>query len=301
MIDQHTTKTNNQLGSIVATISIVLLSYITIGQLPLLIAIKLNASKLDVFSAPSLQDYANVFGKNSLLLYLLIPFFVAFSALLVCIKLIHKKSILSYFTARTKFDVKRFFHAFFIWGSLLLLFILLTLSFKNQLSWHFKFESFIPLVIISLLLIPVQTSFEEFFFRGYLYKILKGSIKKNWLIVVFTGTIFGLMHGANPEVEVLGFGILIYYILTGVFLGLLRLMDDGLELSMGYHAINNLFAAVIVSNEWQAFQTDAMFIDHSKPTFGWDAILTICCIQPLLLIYFSKKYSWTNWKEKLSQ
>jgi hypothetical protein len=77
-------------------------------------------------------------------------------------------------------------------------------------------------------------------------------------------------------------------------------MDDGLELSMGYHAINNLFAAIVVSNEWQVFQTDALFIDHAKPSFGWDAILTISCLQPLLLIYFAKKYRWTNWKAKLS-
>jgi membrane protease YdiL (CAAX protease family) len=161
-------------------------------------------------------------------------------------------------------------------------------------------ESLFPLFVIALIFIPIQTSFEEFFFRGYLFKLVKKPIQKSWLIVVFTGVIFGLMHGANPEIEVLGYGVLIYYIVTGIFLGLLRLMDDGLELSMGYHAINNLFAAIVVSNEWQAFQTDALFIDQAKPSFVWDAILTICCLQPLLLIYFAKKYRWTNWKAKLS-
>jgi uncharacterized protein len=92
---------------------------------------------------------------------------------------------------------------------------------------------------------------------------------------------------------------LIYYIGTGLFLGLLTLMDDGLELSMGYHAVNNIFAALILTNDWQAFQTDALYIDHSAPTFGWDSLLTIILVQPLLLLIFSKIYKWKNWKEKL--
>jgi hypothetical protein len=78
----------------------------------------------------------------------------------------------------------------------------------------------------------------------------------------------------------------------------MALMDDGLELSMGYHAINNIFASLILTNEWQAFQTDALFMDHAKPTFGWDALLTIILIQPLLLFVFAKIYKWKNWKGK---
>lgn len=47
----------------------------------------------------------------------------------------------------------------------------------------------------------------------------------------------------------------------------MALMDDGLELSMGYHAINNIFAALILTNEWQAFQTDALFYGSCKTNF----------------------------------
>ena len=300
MIEQAKPASGNQLASNVLTISIVLLAYMVIGQLPLMLAIRFSDAEIVSLGESSLQVYAQVFGKNTLLFYLLVPFLTAFIALVVCIKYIHKKSIRSFFTERKKFDVKRFFHAFFVWGAVLTLFFSVSLFSSSDLTWNFNRESFFPLLVIAVIFIPIQTSFEEFFFRGYLFKLVKKPIQKSWLIVVFTGVIFGLMHGANPEIEILGYGILIYYIVTGIFLGLLRLMDDGLELSMGYHAINNLFAAIVVSNEWQAFQTDALFIDHAKPSFGWDAILTICCLQPLLLIYFAKKYRWTNWKAKLS-
>lgn len=290
----------NEIARIVLTIAIVFLTYIVLGQLPLMLAVRFSDAEVVTIGESSLQVYAQVFGKNTLLFYLLVPFLTAFIALVVCIKYIHKKSIRSYFTERKKFDVKRFFHAFLVWGIVLTGFLIVSLYTSSELTWNFDIQLFLHLLIIAVFFIPIQTSFEEFFFRGYLFNIIKTPIKKSWLIVLFTGVIFGLMHGANPEIEVLGYGILVYYILTGIFLGFLRLMDDGLELSMGYHAINNLFAALIISNEWQAFQTDALFIDHAKPTFGWDALLTICCFQPLLLLYFAKKYKWSNWKDKLS-
>jgi membrane protease YdiL (CAAX protease family) len=178
-------------------------------------------------------------------------------------------------------------------------FLALTIYTSDQITWNLKAETFLPLLLISLFLVPLQTTCEEVLFRGYLFQGFGSIFKKGWFAVLITGLLFGLMHGANPEVEKLGYGILVYYIGTGLFLGILTLMDDGIELSMGYHAVNNVFATLIITNEWQAFQTDALFMDHSKPTFGWDSLLTIFLIQPLLLLLFSKLYAWKNWKGKL--
>jgi hypothetical protein len=77
----------------------------------------------------------------------------------------------------------------------------------------------------------------------------------------------------------------------------MTIMDDGMELSMGYHAANNVFTALMITNNWQAFQTDAVFIDTSAPTFGLDSIVTLIIIQPLLLLFLSKIYKWKNWKQ----
>ena len=48
----------------------------------------------------------------------------------------------------------------------------------------------------------------------------------------------------------------------------------------------------MITNNWQAFQTDAVFIDTSAPTFGLDSIVTLIIIQPLLLLFLSKIYKW---------
>ena len=59
---------------------------------------------------------------------------------------------------------------------------------------------------------------------------------------------------------------MIYYIGTGLFLGIVTLMDEGLELALGFHAANNLFTALLVTADWTAFKTYSIFKDMSDPT-----------------------------------
>ena len=108
------------------------------------------------------------------------------------------------------------------------------------------------------------------------------------------------MHLGNPEVEKLGYGIMVYYIGTGFFLGIITLMDEGLELALGFHAANNLFGALLVTADWQAFSVESLYRDVSQPVLGWDVLVPIFVVFPILLIVFSKKYGWTNWKDKLT-
>jgi hypothetical protein len=115
-----------------------------------------------------------------------------------------------------------------------------------------------------------------------------------------TSLIFGSLHVFNPEVLKMGYVIMIYYIGTGLFLGVLTLMDEGMELSLGFHAANNLIGALLITSDWSVFQTHSIFKDMSEPSAGFDVILPIVVIYPILLLIFSKKYGWKNWKEKLT-
>lgn len=284
---QNANKGTNLFSTYIFTIVLVIIAYI-IGQIPL--AMALHSQGID-----SIADYL---GENKLLVYLIIPFIFSLVVIVLSVKYLHKRPILSVFTIRETFDWKRFFSAFFIWGFILGTFVFLGAMFSDQISWNFNADTFFPLLLISLFLIPLQSSCEEVLFRGYLFQGFGRIYKKGWISVLITGVLFGLLHSANPEVEALGYGVMVYYIVTGLFLGIITLMDDGIELSMGYHAVNNIFAALIITNEWQAFQTDAILIDHSKPIFGWDSLLTILIVQPLMILIFSKIYRWKNWKEK---
>lgn len=94
--------------------------------------------------------------------------------------------------------------------------------------------------------------------------------------------------------------IMIYYIGTGLFLGVITLMDEGMELALGFHAANNLIGALLVTSDWSVFQTNSIFKDMSQPSAGFDVILPVVVVYPILLFIYSKKYNWTNWKERLT-
>tara|TARA_B110000285_G_scaffold152780_1_gene170623 strand:+ start:1674 stop:2561 length:888 start_codon:yes stop_codon:yes gene_type:complete len=229
----------------------------------------------------------------------LLPFSFFLIGLVLGLKVIQKRKILTLFTARESFDWKRFFLSFILWGCILLISLTLAHFGGIDFEYNFNLSAFIPLLIVSLSLLFLQITAEEVFFRGFLLQSLNRIIPIGIIPILLSGTLFGLMHLGNPEVAKLGYGILAYYIGTGIFFGVLTRMDDGLELSMGYHFMNNFFAAVILTNDWQAFHTDAILIDHAEPTLGFEIFLTILFLQPLLLLIFSRVYKWTNWKERI--
>ncbi len=288
----------NKITQYLFTILIIIAGFITIGQLPYFLLIFYNQNDSSELLVSNDQLISNV-GLNTFFTILLFPFLVGFFTIAIGIKYIHKRSFLSLITSRTRFDFKRFFLSFSVWGIVSVLFLIIMMMAGSKIEFEFNFMKFLILFLISLTLLPIQTFFEEIFFRGYLFQGTYLIFKKGWIVVLFTGILFGMLHGANPEVEKIGKFLLIYYIESGIFLGLLALFDEGLELSLGYHTVNNIFAALILTNDWQAFHTDALFIDRTPPSFGIENILTLVVFQPVLLLIFAKKYQWKNWKEKL--
>lgn len=221
--------------------------------------------------------------------------------LLFWVKFIHGQSITSLTTSRKKIDWKRIFFSFSVWGiftatTTLILFLLAPESFV----FNFDPVKFFPFLLLAILLIPLQTSFEEYFFRGYLMQGIGVITKSKIIPLIITSFSFGLMHIANPEVGKLGMIIMVYYIGTGFFLGIITLMDEGLELALGFHAANNLIGALLVTADWTAFQTHSILKDVSEPSAGFDVLFPVLVIFPILLLTFGKKYKWTNWKDKLT-
>lgn len=237
--------------------------------------------------------------KNTVLILMLIPFITAFIHLLLAIRYFHRQPLRSIFTMRDKLDLKRFFFAFTVWGAILGSFLTYDVFNSQDLQWNLNWEKFLPLLMISLFIIPIQTTFEEVLFRGLIFQGLGRYFKPALFPIIISAVLFGALHGANPEVYALGYGVLVYYVVTGLFFAIVTHMDDGLELSMGYHAVNNIFGTLILTNNWQSLQTEAMFVDTSAPSFDWISIITLILIQPLLILLFAKVYKWKNWKQKL--
>ncbi|NQY30310.1 MAG: CPBP family intramembrane metalloprotease [Flavobacteriaceae bacterium] len=273
-----------------------------IGAIPFGIAVIMKSIKDEGdFNMSSLDDIYTLFESNTTLALMLIPFAVGMVILFFWMKYIHKQSFVSLTTARKKIDFKRVFFAFGLWATVVIAMTLIDyqLSPENY-QWNFDLQKFSILLAIAIVLVPIQTSFEEYIFRGYLMQGIGAAAKNKWVPLVVTSLIFGLMHIANPEVEKIGYIIMVYYIGTGFFLGIITLMDEGMELALGFHAANNLVTALLVTANWTAFQTNSILKDMSEPAAGYDVLVPVLVIFPILLFIFSKKYQWNNWTEKLT-
>lgn len=237
-----------------------------IGSLPLL--------GYMVWQDPEILKTGNISAATSTnagLALTLLSFVVGFFAIFFCVKFIHRKKSTDIVTARKRVDWGRVFFGAAIWGVLSLTTLAVPFLFGDTSDIVFQFDplNFFILVVISLLLFPFQTSFEELLFRGYLMQWSALLFRYRWAAVVVTGVLFGLLHGANPEVEEFGVWIALpQYILMGLILGFVAVKDDGMELSLGLHVSNNILAAIMFTSDSSTLQTHALFKDL-HPTASW--------------------------------
>lgn len=282
---------------------LVVIFAVVIGQIPFTVAVFYKAfeSGENIFGMDETQ-MMGMLESNLNLFLMLLSFAAGLVGVFFVVRTLHKQTITSLTTARQKIDWGRILFAFLLWGILSSSFVIADYYMNPEnYQWNFKMAPFLILLLISVVFIPLQTSFEEYLFRGYLMQGIGVISKTRWLPLAITSLIFGLLHIANPEVEKMGYIIMIYYIGTGLFLGIMTLMDDGMELALGFHAANNLFTALLVTADWTAFQTHSILKDISNPTAAgfFDVFLPVFVLFPILLFIFSKKYRWTNWKDKL--
>tara|TARA_R110002049_G_scaffold309289_1_gene520216 strand:- start:3235 stop:4188 length:954 start_codon:yes stop_codon:yes gene_type:complete len=280
---------------------IILIVWQFIGMIPLGIAIGVKAFTTGEIPT-EIPEMINILGSNLFLFLMLVSFAVGLVGVIFTAKILHKQSLINLTTTRKKIDWNRFWFIFFVWGIVSSGFVLVDYYMSPEdYELNFQLQPFLILCVIAIFLVPLQTSFEEYLFRGYLMQGIGVMVKNKWLPLVITSVCFGAMHLANPEVDKLGYVIMVYYIGTGVFLGILTLMDEGLELSLGFHAANNLFTALLVTADWTAFQTHSILKDLSEPSeMGLTEIfLPVFVVFPLLLFILSKKYKWTDWNNKL--
>ncbi|WP_235989291.1 CPBP family intramembrane glutamic endopeptidase [Psychroserpens algicola] len=343
-----------------------------IGQFPLLGAVIFKAIE-DGTGIGNISETSmyQMLDPNLFLFLALLSFAVGFIGLYIAVKALHGQKLTSVATSRKKLDWKRIWFAFIFWGVISSGLVLIDYFFLSPESYEYNFEMkrFLILAVIAIVLIPIQTSLEEYIFRGYLmqgfgtatteksfpfaflisiitiplfiilnikysmgymqnglllvivivlgiilfqiikktnglesnsYKKLRALCQRNWTPLLITSAIFGLLHIANPEIDKLGYSLLIYYIGTGLFLGIMTLMDEGTELALGFHAANNLFTALLVTANWTAFQTHSILKDVAEPKLEFiDMVLPVFIIFPIILFIFSKVYKWNNWKDKL--
>ena len=300
MFIQNALKVKNNIWRYALGIFIIFI-FTQIGSIPFIIAIfnKVGlegAANLDPSKMMTILE-----NSNLTFFYTLLTFFVGFIGFIIVIKYLHNQSILSITSSRKSIDYKRILTSFTAISVILVLNILFSfLISPDDYILQFNLNDFLILLLIAVIFIPIQTSLEEYIFRGYLMQGFGVMFNNKWLPLILTSFSFGFLHFYNPEIMKLGSILLVHYVATGLFLGILTLMDDGMELALGFHAGNNLLIALIVTADWTVFQTTSIFKYIGEPNVINQSLFSLSIIYPILLFYFSRKYNWTNWKGKLT-
>jgi len=279
---------------------VVVIGY-NIGQVPLFLALSRGASENEAIGEDYLKEFVanpdfSVFGINANMgLILMLSMFVfAFLALYAIFKLLHQRPFKTLITWELKYNWKKIIFAFGFWMILGLVFEAF-FYFQNPdaFTFSYRWEGFIPLVIIAILILPIQTSFEEIFFRGYIMQGLAVLLKNKWIPWIISSVLFGLVHSMNAEIAQYGYGIMMsYYIFAGLLLGFMTIMDDSLELALGVHAATNFIGAVFVGYEGSTLQTESLF---KASEVNPQLMLLVLVVSGLIFLFVcSRIYKWPS-------
>jgi membrane protease YdiL (CAAX protease family) len=240
------------------TIAVTILVWL-VGHAPILIFIEMERTRLGLgehafFEGP----FPAGVDQNLYFLLVLIPFALGFVTLWLMIRWVHKKPLVAVMTGRPAFEWRRAIFAYVLWLALSIVgaFVIMPAS-----AYTFQYEPlrFLPLLLMAIFFLPLQTTFEEVLFRGYLMQGLYLLLRSRLVAFVLVTAAFVLIHVANPEFSrdyVVGAAL---YITISVLLGLAAVLDDGLEIPCGIHAANNFFLVAILSPTDGSFATYALY------------------------------------------
>ena len=289
-------------GPYVLTIIAVILGYAVLGQIPLSAVMYYQMTQDTSIGISAMAEFGetmdfSIFNISSNFgFFLMISIFIiTLLVFVLCIRYIHRIPLRRLVTPLATVDWRKVFWGFAVWLVIgVVLEGIMYLRDPSMYTFSFSGGPFIVLVLMSIFLLPLQTSCEELFFRGYLMPGIGLLARNKWVPLIVTSILFGLVHGMNPEVEKFGFWTMqFYYISAGLFLGLITILDDSLELALGVHAATNIFGATLLSFEGSVLQTGTLFSVSSINPLLMTAGFYVSAV--LFVLMAAKKYNWPGY------
>ncbi|GEK59967.1 hypothetical protein CHL76_14615 [Marinococcus halophilus] len=210
--------------------------------------------------SPALTEFVFVIGYFS---------FVIILGHVIATKAILKRPFRSLVTPHARIQWPNIFAGALLVGvSILFTYSLTMLFFPHAFTFNgFSFSTFMIFAGIMVVTVPIQTTAEELFFRGFCMQWISTIVQHRPFIVVISVTLlFAGMHFWNPEMQfdpvIVGVG---YLLLSFAYTHAVVLFD-GLEFSIGAHAINNILLVLLFALETNAFEmnTSVWTVEYSS-------------------------------------
>lgn len=237
----------------------ILVTWFIVGSIPVILL--MTSVSMDGDPATSFSG-AGFAGVPVVLEFLItmssfIPLLVA---TLLAIRIIHARPLKTLVTGEDQIRWPRIFAGAGAWLLIVaLLSVVESFLYPGRYVLTFQPVALLIFAFFALILIPIQTSAEELFFRGYLLQWMGLRLKNRWLLALINGALFFLPHAVNPEMAASSLLIGLGYFVMGFFFTLITLQDNGMELALGMHVSNNLFAALFANYTITALPSPSLF------------------------------------------
>lgn len=204
---------------------------------------------------------------------------------------LHRRPFPTLISADGSVNYNRLFKGFFVWVLVSVIPIPID-YFLNSQNYVFTFNptQWFLLLPIALILTPIQTSAEEFFFRGYLLQGLGLITRQSFVLMIVSSLLFAVPHFANPEMQRGAVWLALIYLGFGVFLALITLKDNRLELALGVHAANNL-RFLFFNTKDSALPAPAMWMLNDPGDPRLDLILFLVQSAIFYYVFFGRRRS----------
>jgi membrane protease YdiL (CAAX protease family) len=277
----HNTQTgNSKWWSWWVGLVVILVCYIILGAIPVVIGAGMGLINLD--------ESGSFGGSGDPVQFALVMFspIMLFVGVWLAQRLVHRRT-LTQLTSTTTFRWPLVWQSMAIWGGLGVLFTVVeSLIYPGRYTWTFDAGAWIMIAPLVLLLIPIQASGEELFFRGYLMQAVARLWAQPVFLVLLSGLAFMAPHLGNPEMsKALGGEIpmALNYFLVGVGTAVLSLRDNGIERAIGMHVVNNVFAGILVGYEGSVLGTPT--IVQTNVIDAWLGVVTIIIGFAVLILW----------------
>ncbi len=209
---------------------------------------------------------------------------------------INGRNLLSFITPRPKLDLIKILAIIIVYSVVVLLGLCLELYVDYDFyKLNFDLVGFSGLVIVASLLLTIKAFVTEFVFCAYFTQFFS-RFTQNRLIMIFLLMIYYLLS----KIYVIPFDDftihnVIFFLFIGCFYGVIVLLGDGLEITLGMSFINFLLPAIFVSGG----EIPTLFVNTSEEgglnIFYYISIFNNVCY----IIFIIKAFKIKDWKERL--
>jgi uncharacterized protein len=214
----------------------------------------------------------------------------------ICLRFLHHKRFLRVINTVSRLRWKLILKGLIIWLLIMLVFSLPDLILNPQgYQVTFNLSGFIILLVLCLLAIPIQASFEEILFRGYLMQGFSLLSKKPWVPLLITSLIFGMVHFFNGTSLFVDLSIVISTFIIGMMLGVIALGDNGIETAMGVHIGNNLYVFLIYNSVDSGLPgLPSMVTAQPADPFAGIPFLILAAVITIAILFWNRKENITR-------